>query len=148
MDNWVERRARREKNLKDTPAAWEAVRTAIDNCCNSYRANFSSIAEVSNQPENGHRILITVRFVVMPAIPRRISIEFARRENKIRATIDDGAAKVFDIDADTERPFISFRSKEISPDELTREVLEKALFEPPQLPAANWSGPPSSEWGS
>jgi hypothetical protein len=146
-DNWVERRALRENYLQNASSVWQTVRSAIDECCTSFRERFAVLARVHNQEQNGHRVLIEVRFSFSPNTPRQISVGFFDTDKEIRVTIDGSKAAVFPIDADENHAFITFQGKEIDADEFTRVALEKALFEPPKPKTGRPATPKSStEW--
>jgi len=145
MGNWVELRAKRDEHLRGSRLVWESARTAISDCCESFRANFSGFAQVVNTPQNGNRILITVRFTYFPNYPRQISVEFTENQNKISVTVDGGSAKTFEIDADEKHAFISYQNREIDANEFTKIALEKPLFEPPKPPSRT-SSPSHTQW--
>jgi len=150
MENWVECRALREQYQANAADVWQSARTAIDNCCNSYRQHFGGTAQVINQAENGHRVLIGIHFH-QTGRGRQVSIEFGRDEKnipKISVTVDDKAAKIFQITADEHHAFISFQGKEISADEFSRLALEDALFKLPEPKKWESQGPPprTGEW--
>jgi hypothetical protein len=132
MSNWVERRAIREQHLRNASTVWQDAKSAIDECCISFRERFPGIARVINQEQNGHRILIEVRFTFEPNTPRQISIKFSDEpEKQITVTVDGGGAVIFPIDADEHHAYIACEDKEISADEFTQMALEEALFKPP-----------------
>jgi hypothetical protein len=134
MDNWVERRALREQHIRNSAEVWQSARTAIDNCCNSFKLHFTDIANVTSQPQNGHRIVVGIHFP-STGWGRNVSIEFGN-DNKgaprINVTVDDQAAKLFPIMANEEHAYISFGGKEVSFDEFSRLTLEEAFFKPRQ----------------
>lgn len=135
--NWVDRRALREDNLTQHAVdVWELVRTAIGNCCTSFRTRFPNMAEeVKNKTENGHRILVEITFKTPTGRRcRHVSIEFSKTENLITTTTDGEAAKRFPISADESHTFLKNGQSEISADELTKIALEDAFFKPPSPP--------------
>jgi hypothetical protein len=132
MLNWIERRALREEHLRNASTVWQAVKSSIDECCNSFRQKFIGVARLSNKEQNGHRIFIEVRPTYEPNNPRQISIKFEDDEEKqITVTVGGGRAMIFSIDADDSHAFIKYGNEEISADEFTRHALEEALFESP-----------------
>lgn len=128
MTNWVERRALREEHLRNASFLWQSVKSAIDECCNSYRENFSGLAQVQNQEQNGHRMLIIVRRI-SGGNSRQISVAFSDQDKLIRVTVDGQRAEASPIDADELHSFIKRDEKEITPEEFTQVVLEEHLFD-------------------
>lgn len=131
MSNWVQKRAFRDRYLRDSITLWQEVRSAVDECCNSFREHYIGVARVTNQEQNGHRVLVTIRPTYEPNNPRQVSIKFDSEEKQITATVDGGRADVFPIDADENHAFLTHQNKEINADEFTQIVLEDALFSSP-----------------
>jgi len=148
MENWVERIALRNQHLANAEDLWQSARTAIDNCCNSYRQHFAGTAQVTNQAENGHRIVVAIHFH-LTGWGRHVSIEFGRDAKNaigITVTVDDKPAKLFQILADADHAFISFQDKEISADEFSRLALEDALFKSPEPRKSKGRPAHTGEW--
>jgi hypothetical protein len=135
-DNWIDRRALCGKQLGNASAVvWQQVKAAIDECCGSYRKHFAGTAQILNQDQNGHRVLIDVRFIFPPGDPRQISIVFSDAEKTIRVTVDGEKAAVFEIEADENHPFIMWQGKEIDAEQFTQIALEKPFFDSPRPPS-------------
>ena len=134
--NWVERRARREQNLSQAVEAWESVRTAIGNCCESFNEIYSDIGEIRYKTENGHRVRVQITFNTPQRLTRNVSFEFSKTDKEITCTVDGGAAKKFNIVADETHAFLQHppTKEEISPDRLTEIALENAFFKLPAAP--------------
>ena len=60
MDNWVGRRARRERNLREkAPEVWSLVRKALQDVCDSYNEHYAHTGRAADwRPENGKRVTI------------------------------------------------------------------------------------------
>jgi len=130
-DNWIERRAAREKNLEGAIEVWQRAVTAIDNACNSYKANYSDLGSTELLQENGHRIIVAVKHA-SGGKRRHASIIFDDAKPHISVAIDEGSAKHFRIEADETHCFIkSPAGKEISADEFSQIALEDVLFKRP-----------------
>lgn len=129
--NWVDRKAQCAQNLNKSPEVWQEATTAIVDCCDSFRENYAALADVVDHPENGHRIVITIRFIAIN-VTRYVAVEFSALSRKINVTIDDKKAEEFDISSDETHAYISYQQKEISPDRFTQLALESALFSPPK----------------
>lgn len=147
MANWIDRRALIEQNLRTAKVVWQSAKSAIDECCESYRTNFIGLAQLMNAEQNGHRILLSLRFFQQPNNPRQVSILFSEPEKEIRVTIDGGKAAVFPIHADDKHAFISYQDKELTPDQFTQVALEEALFDPPKEKSRSQKTTSESAWG-
>lgn len=148
MDNWVERRALREQHIRNADEVWQSARTAIDNCCNSFRQHFAGFARVTNQPQNGHRIVVGIHFPITGR-GRNVSIGFGNDDKGIpiiNVTVDDQAVRLFPIMADENHAYISFQGKEISGDEFSRLALEEALFKQLQPEKRRTHAAAGTEW--
>jgi hypothetical protein len=148
-DNWVERRAAREKHLGGASEVWQQALTAIDDSCNSFKSHYSDIGSPELTQQNGHRIIVALKFTT-GGKRRFASIFFDESKPQISVAVDDGAAKNFKIEADDSHCFIkSPTGQEISADEFSRLALEDVLFKGP-VPAAKIlrgsSGSRHTEW--
>jgi len=131
MTTWIEKRACRESNLRNASAIWQEAKSAIDDCCESFRQHYAGLARVINQEQNGHRVAITILFHSAPSHPRHVSVVFSSTDNTIRVTVDGEKAILFPIEADETHAFITFQDKEINAEDFTQWALEDALFESP-----------------
>ncbi|MGA7236405.1 MAG: hypothetical protein WBY44_12040 [Bryobacteraceae bacterium] len=125
--NWVERKASRDANLREhAEEVWHDVRSAIQDCCESFRIHYNR--GVQDQLENGSRIRITVSYPT----GQRQTILVAFRSTLIEVTVGERSPKTYNMDADEAHAFITDENgKEINPDDFTRVALEAALTKPP-----------------
>jgi hypothetical protein len=137
-DNWIERKARRERALKaKAPAIWNEVRAAIQDACNSFNHHYcENSAEVSCTLENGRRILITR--VPGKANAERVDVvvEYHNHFHRIRCSgadhsplefgfecSDDGTVYLIESDTDDDSG--------LSPDDVSEKILHIVFFPDP-----------------
>lgn len=143
--NWIEKRWSREQHLsKDAPEIWQAVTVAVENSCTSFMQHYSALSGVTFKQQNGHRILVTVTRKYVPTgissyqseVP--VQLIYEQGENQINVVIGyNKNPKKFEIKSDEEHAFIFYGGKEISPDELSRLVLEDIFFKIEDLNTSN-----------
>jgi hypothetical protein len=130
--NWVEHRYAIESSLeRNSPQLWQDVRSALQNACESFVARYgnSKGVEINVKPENGRRLRITL-FTTRGEVPRFVVVSFDPKVNEISWVNDDtGAIK---ISADQNGAFLADENgKHVTPDELSRQILEPFLFGKP-----------------
>ncbi len=151
--NWIERRALREKILRDhANDVWQDARSAVQNCCESFRTHYGvSIAKLEDKLENGLRIRLSLTFQVVEAsfqseVKRIILVAFDASVPCIFVTADDKPARQFRIDADENEAFITEGDNQrITTDEFSKKALETSLFTKPNPPKRR---PPKGPAGS
>jgi hypothetical protein len=142
--NWVDRRARQDQALRDgAEKTWQALRSALQGCHESYRREFAN--DVECQPENGNRLRLTKTFP--PNRKERASVEkvslvisYDRNTQSIRAVPAAGKAAEFRIISNTAKAFLADKDgKEVAVDHVCQRLLEDFLFatEPPRGPVIN-----------
>lgn len=137
--NWVDRRAAADTALtKKAPELWNAVRSAIQDACESYRKHYSSryVEPVKDTLENGSRIRVDLPTVVRnparesPVIRLGVSsiiVSFNRELPAVQWADDKGSHHVL-VSADEHGAFLLEGETRISPDELSRIILKPFLF--------------------
>jgi hypothetical protein len=121
---------------------WDDARSAIQDCCNSFRRHYDEGLE--DKLENGLRIRIIRTFMMdhpltTEKLKRRILAAFNETIPCIEVTVDDEIPIQFKIDADTSRAFITDEGHEITADEFSERALKRALCTPPE--SARTRGP-------
>ena len=134
MDNWVKRRASQERTVASSaPVFWSAVYSALRDACDAYREHYGTDVELI--PENGSRVLI-VKTAAAGYVKARVTVVF----NADRLEIEVARAEdtlTFQVAADETSAFALERpdGPKLSPDDVSRKILEPVLF-PPRGPAA------------
>ena len=132
--NWVEQRYAIENCLTNQKGeVWNQVRAALQDACKSFRDHYASSvpAKLTDQLENGSRIRISLPFPV----PMRqtgdqitgIVVLFNASIPAIDWADDDGSHRAL-ISSDEKEAFIVDAGKRITPDELSRKILEPLFF--------------------
>lgn len=134
MDNWIKRRAAQEQTVASgAPVFWNAVCSALWDACDTYRQEYGTDVELI--PENGSRLLI-VKTAPEHYVKATITVVFKadRREIEVTRTED---TLTFQVAADETSAFALERpdGPKLSPDDVSRKILEPVLF-PPKGPAA------------
>jgi len=129
--NWVERRAAREAALKKHSAdVWHSIRSALQDACGSFRKHYADEGILEDKLENGNRLHISLRLERNPAKGRyqeaRKDVLISFNEDKaIIEYITDESTRTVEISSDETSAFLK---EQISPDELSRRILEPVLF--------------------
>ena len=149
-NNWVERRALREKNLRSSaPDFWQEVIVAIQGCCDSFNEHYSRVAVSSYKTVNGHRLLVDIVFLNIggDAVRRTVAFDFNRDKQHIEYSVDGRGTTTFPMDADDRGVFVVANGAPRDADDFSQIVLEKPLFDKPQaLSAPPHSSKPKSSW--
>jgi hypothetical protein len=137
-NNWVERRAKREGVLDGkAEELWDQIRAALQDACDSYNEHYGydpNKPKVSCRLENSRRALIT-RTRPVDHMTRfreeriRIIVEFDKEGPTVTATRDTTSPQNFTISSDESEVFVMIARERISPDELSRRILEPLLFD-------------------
>jgi hypothetical protein len=148
--NWIDRRARRESLLKGADGAWNQVRAAIQDACDSFNKHYPAQAPVQCEQENGNRLCITRTIPADPALTfgaRRLQVLVTFTSAKITAVYNDRSS-TYKITADDESVFVvdrraagrppehldprqlgrTDRDRRMPPDDLSEAILKSILF--------------------
>jgi hypothetical protein len=135
--NWIERRALRDKKLSRAVELWRDVVDALVACATSFNKEYSHLGRLQTQgPEpNTVRVFFyrqpqALGHELSPQVNRVILFEFEEAKPAIRVTVGHDAPRLFEINVDEGRTSIQDSGKEISVDEFSRLALEGTLFEP------------------
>jgi hypothetical protein len=129
MDNWVKRRAAKERMIASSaPVFWSAVSSALRDSCDAYRENYAT--DVVLTPENGSRIVI-VKTAAEGYITETVTVVFKMDRREIEVTRAEGTF-TFQVIADEATAFAVERSDgpRLSPDHVSQKILEPVLFPP------------------
>ena len=140
LSNWVERRAARERNLKNANALWKKAQEAIAEACHSLNHYYSDVATLRRIKQDSNLVLLTITRVPSLVIDacdaagtEVVSIEFEAERPGIVVTAAHRRVREFLIEADSDHAFITLQGRELPLDEFSRLALEDAFFTPPQL---------------
>jgi hypothetical protein len=134
VDNWIERRALREKILSTcAPELWLRVGTVLDDSCTHFNEKYHQIGKLGNAPENGHRIIVTLTSSDPLKKISYVQFQFDEDKRRISVTANKGATKHFQIEADIDAKkahcFIKSAAGEaLSADKFAEVALEDVLF--------------------
>lgn len=136
--NWVSRRIAVEKSLlNNSRCVWNEVRSALQDACSSYSDYYCAGRgkELTSALENGSRIRIDLPnpvTIVGPSMALEskamsIVVAFNHKLPAVEWADDNGSHSVM-IAADEKEAFLFDGEKRLSPDELSRIILEHLLF--------------------
>jgi hypothetical protein len=134
MDNWVKRRASQERTVASSaPVFWSGVFCALRDACDSCREHYGT--DVEPIQENGSRILI-VKTAAAGYVKATVTVVFKADRPEIEVTRTEDTL-TFQVTADETSAFALERpgGPKLSPDDVSRKILEPVLF-PPKGPAA------------
>jgi hypothetical protein len=131
-ENWIERRYAIEYCLaKDKGEVWNSVRSALQDACESFNKHYASRGELTIQLENGFRIRISfpsadlldqlehpVDSIIVVFNPKIPAIDWA---------FADGSHSIV-ISSDEHEAFLVEDGKRLTPDDLSRKILEPLVF--------------------
>ena len=136
VSNWVERRAAKERHLRNAIDLWNKVQATIAEVCHSLQTHFADVATVRRGGQGNALTIAIAR--ASPSLETGeiftttlVSIEFKRDEPAITVSVDDMLTQEFPIDADSDHAFITLRGHELLLDEFSRLALEEVFFNPP-----------------
>jgi hypothetical protein len=127
--NWIERRAKRESNLKDgVPRIWEEVKTALADACESYNKLYGAGGATSVVSESTAEQFIAS----LAKTGKTIFINLAQNSKGTGITVkpeeESAPPRTFAIRSDEDSVFIVTGDKQIGADELSQLILEPLLF--------------------
>lgn len=135
LNNWVERRAAKERYLRNAADVWRRAQATIAEACDSLREHYAEVASVRRIKENDDTVFITIARSRRSALEAYetvnvISIQFKPDGPGIAVKRGRSATLEFPIEADAEHAFITWEGRELLLDEFSRLVLEEAFFSP------------------
>lgn len=140
LSNWVERRAAKERNLRNALDLWKKAQAAIAESCHSLNHYYSDVATLRRIKQDSNLVLLTIARVPSPVFPacdtpdtEIVAIEFEAETPAITVTVAHRRVREFLIEADCDHAFISLQGRELPLDEFSRLALEDTFFTPPQL---------------
>jgi hypothetical protein len=134
--NWIERRALRDKQLSRAVELWRDVIDAVLACAKSFNKEYTHLGRIHTQAPDPSKI--KVFFYRQAQVPghesaaqmnRVVSFEFEEAKPTIRVTVGHDTPRVFEIKADEGRCCLLHGGQEISVDEFSRLALEDMLFD-------------------
>lgn len=133
LSNWVERRAAKDKHLKNAANVWTAAQSAVAEACASLAKYYPHVAEVTWSRQNTTAVIITITqqrhtpSLENPPSTEVLLLTFDVAKLHIRVTRND-QTKEFPICADSDHAFIASAGVELLLDEFSRLILEEAFF--------------------
>jgi hypothetical protein len=131
--NWVERKKQASQQLSSrSESLWHEVKAAIEDASRSFNELYSKELDrkSSIEPTNDHRVRISVQGGGLPRT-RTVDVEFDRDDKTLKANSHENREiTTFMMTADFESAFIIQEDSDerISPDEISRRILEPILF--------------------
>jgi hypothetical protein len=140
LSNWVERRAAKERNLRNAIDLWKKAQEAISEACRSLNHHYSDVAALRRIKQDDNLILLTITRVPSSLIhgcdppgTEVVAVEFEGDRPGITVTVAHRRVREFLIEADCDHAFITLQGRELPLDEFSRLALEDTFFTPPQL---------------
>ena len=140
LSNWVERRAAKERNLRNAVDLWKKAQEAIAEACHSLNHYYSDVATLRRIRQDNNLVLFTITrgpssFIHACDTPGTevVALEFESEKPGITLTVAHRRVREFLIEADCDHAFITLQGRELSLDEFSRLALEDTFFTPPQL---------------
>jgi hypothetical protein len=129
--NFVARKAATRRNLQEgSGALWQGLRRALQDCCDTYRLEFSE--DVSCATENCHRLCFTKTF---PAKSQReadshatLLVEYDDATRAITYSQNSGKSACLSIRSDENSVFLFDKASPIEYDAACQKILEAFLF--------------------
>jgi hypothetical protein len=141
LSNWVERRASRERHLRNGVDVWRKTQAALHEACESLNEHYSDIAVVRSTKQNPDVVTIAITRRASSEVNTGrapvqsvIAIKFDPDKCRITVTADNGMERKFPIEADCDHAFIFVEGREVLFDEFSQWALEEAFFSPLQSP--------------
>lgn len=135
LSNWVERRAARERNLKNASEVWGKACESITEACNSLRRLYPDLGHIRATMHGRNMLRIVVRSDET-LDEMLVSVEFRTGDLKIVATAGSERILEFVVDADCDHGFVAFKEREILFDELSQLIMEDVVFMRQQPPGS------------
>jgi len=140
LSNWVERRAAKERNLKNAIDLWKKAQEAIAEACHSLNHHYPDVAILRRIKQDNNLVLLTItrpsssafRACEMPGT-EVLAVEFEAETPGITVTVAHRRVREFLIEADCDHAFVTMQGRELPLDEFSRLTLEDTFFTPPQL---------------
>lgn len=140
LSNWVERRAAKERNLRNATDLWKKAQNAIAEACHSLNYHYSDVAILRRIKQDDNLVLLTITRIPSSVIhacdasgTEVVAVEFEAEKPGITVTVAHRRVRDFLIEADCDHAFITIQGRELPLDEFTRLALEDTFFTPPQL---------------
>lgn len=140
LSNWVERRAAKERNLKNAIDVWKKAQETIAEACQSLNRHYPEIATLRRIKQDNNLVLLTITRVPSSLIhacdtygTEVVAVEFEAEKPGITVTVAHRRVREFLIEADCDHAFITLQGRELPLDEFSRLTLEDTFFTPPQL---------------
>ena len=140
LSNWVERRAAKERNLRNALDLLKKAQAAIAEACHSLSHHYSEVASLQRIKQDNNLVLLTITRVPSSVFyacdtpgTEVIAIEFEAEKPSITVTVAHRRIREFLIEADCDHAFITLQGRELPLDEFSRLALEDTFFTPPQL---------------
>ena len=140
LSNWVERRAAKERHLRNAIDLWKKAQEVIAEACQSLNHHYADVATLRRIKQDSNLVLLTITRVPSSVFhpcdtpgTEVIAIEFEAEKPGITVTVAHRRVREFFIEADCDHAFITLQSRELPLDEFSRLTLEDTFFTPPQL---------------
>jgi hypothetical protein len=136
LSNWVERRASKERNLRNAVEVWEKAQRSIADACNSLREHYANVGTLRSLKQDTCALTITITkdgdSLKTPENSKItvVSVTFQPNERTVSVATDSREIQEFVIEADCDHAFLTLDGSEILFDEFSRFVLEEAFFTP------------------
>jgi hypothetical protein len=135
LNSWVERRAAKERYLRNAADVWRRAQAAIAEACDRLREHYSEVASVRRIKKNDDTVVITIARSRRSALVEYetvdvISIQFKPDAAGIAVKRGRSATLEFPIGADADDAFITWDGRELLLDEFSRLALEQAFRSP------------------
>lgn len=140
LSNWVERRAAKERNLRNAIDLWKKAQEAIAEACHSLNHHYAGVATLRRIKQDNNLVLLTITRVASLIThaseisgTELVAVEFEAEIPGITVTAAHRRVREFQIEADCDHAFITLQGRELPLDEFSRLTLEDIFFTPPQL---------------
>jgi hypothetical protein len=133
VSNWVDRRAARERHLKNAAEVWRKAQGALADACASLNQHYADIGRIERTSQGAHLVIVTIRPATSDpnrdemTMTKVLRIRFDPDKPKI-AVIEDRKRQDFPIDADCDHAFVTLEGRELLLDEFSRHALETTFF--------------------
>jgi len=135
--NWVERRAARDRHLRNASELWRSAQASIEEACDTLHQYYADVATVRRTRRNDNAVLLAVTQAAKSSIAKGevlrtnlVSIEFKPEIAAISIDVNGTVTQEFPIDADPDHAFITLGGHEVLLDEFSRLALEEVFFNP------------------
>lgn len=139
LNNWVERRAARERKLKNAIDVWKKAQNAIAEACDSLNQHFAEIARIQRTDRDRNLVIVTISRPPTSETNRDetgmtkvVRIQFEPDRPRIVVIEDHTKKQEFPIEADCDHVFVTLQGRELLLDDFSRLALEAAFFSFPR----------------